>query len=158
MISSVSLEETTWAELPARLEAGTPPIAGAAGLAAAVDWMESIGRDRTLAHEKELTRYALERLSSLEGIELYGSGGEDQLGVISFNIKGLHAHDTVQFLSAENLALRAGHHCAQPLIKKLSVPSTVRASFAVYNEKEDADRLASVLKETRRFFNARGVL
>ncbi len=158
MISSVSLEETTWAELPARLEAGTPPIAGAAGLAAAVDWMESIGRDRTLAHEKELTRYALERLSSLEGIELYGSGGEDQLGVISFNIKGLHAHDTVQFLSAENLALRAGHHCAQPLIKKLSVPSTVRASFAVYNEKEDADRLVSVLRETRRFFNARGVL
>ncbi|MBN2625136.1 MAG: cysteine desulfurase [Spirochaetales bacterium] len=158
MISSVSLEESTWAELPQRFEAGTPPIAEAVGLGEALNWLESRGRAGISQHESLLTAYGIEKLRSLEGIELYGTGEEDQLGVISFNMGGLHAHDTVQFLSAGDLALRAGHHCAQPLIRKLGVPSTVRASFAVYNDTSDIDRLAEVLAETMNYFRKKGVL
>lgn len=158
MIASVSLEQSSWAELPNRFEAGTPPIAQAVGLARALEWLESKGRETVSRHEKELTAYALDLLNSVEGLEIYGTGGDDQLGVISFNLKGIHAHDTVQFLAAEDLALRAGHHCAQPLIKRLGVSSAVRASLGIYNEKRDIDRLAESLASTYRFFRSRGVV
>ncbi len=158
MISSVTLEESTWAELPQRFEAGTPPIAQAVGLGEALSWLESRGREKISRHERNLTAYGVDRLRSLEGIELYGTGEEDQLGVISFNLTGLHAHDGVQFLAQGNLALRAGHHCAQPLIRKLGVPSAIRASFAAYSRESDVDRLAEALTETRSFFRKRGVL
>lgn len=158
MISSVRLEKSNWNELPWKFEAGTPNIAGAIGLGEALDWMESAGRDTLLEHERAVTWKALEKLHTLEGLEIYGTGGVDQLGVVSFNLKGLHAHDTVQFLSSQNLALRAGHHCAQPLIRKLGVPSTVRASFAAYTRTEDIDILAEALERTRNFFQQRGVI
>ncbi|MDC7222803.1 MAG: cysteine desulfurase [Spirochaetales bacterium] len=158
MIGSVTLEKSTWAALPNRLEAGTPPIAQAIGLGTALEWLEEHDREKIGRHEAELTGYALEKLRSLEGVELYGTGAEDQLGVISFNLSGIHAHDTVQFLGEDRLALRAGHHCAQPLIKKLAVPSTVRASLGVYNEKEDVDRLTDALKSTIHYFRKRGIL
>jgi cysteine desulfurase / selenocysteine lyase len=158
MISSVTLEGSTWAELPDRLEGGTPPIGEAIGLGTALEWLEKKNRKAIGLHEAELTAYALSSLKEVEGLEMYGTGEEDQLGVISFNLAGIHAHDTVQFLAAKKLALRAGHHCAQPLIKKLGVPSTVRASLAVYNEAHDVERLVDALKSTRDFFIEKGVL
>jgi len=158
MISSVSLTSSTWNELPLKFEAGTPNIAGALGLGSAIGWIEQAGRETLYEHEKSLTSYGHDILTSIGGVEVYGPGGEDHLGVISFNIKGLHAHDTVQFLSAENLALRAGHHCAQPLIRRLGVPSTVRASFGAYNDKRDVDHLAGAIEKTRDFFTKRGIL
>jgi len=158
MISSVSLKESSWNELPWKFEAGTPNIAGFLGLSEAVNWLEDQGRDKANNHEKELTRYAWEQLSGIEELELYGPGPEDQLGVISLNIKGLHAHDSTQFLSHKGLCLRAGHHCAQPLIKKLGVPSTLRASFGIYNTLEDIDKLVLALKETINYFKSKGII
>jgi cysteine desulfurase / selenocysteine lyase len=127
-------------------------------LGTALEWLEKKNRKAIGLHEAELTTYALSSLKEVEGLEMYGTGEEDQLGVISFNLAGIHAHDTVQFLAAKKLALRAGHHCAQPLIKKLGVPSTVRASLAVYNEAHDVERLVDALKSTRDFFIEKGVL
>lgn len=158
MISSVSLKSSTWAQLPQKFEAGTPNITGAIGLAEAIKWVHSKGMKSLFEHEKKITQYAVKQLKSIENIQLFGTGENDQLGVVSFNILNIHAHDTVQFLTSKNLALRAGHHCAQPLINKLGVPSTVRASFAIYNEINDIDILIDVIKETIGFFKKQGVI
>jgi len=158
MISSVQPDHSTWNELPWKFEAGTPNIAGFIGLARALKWMEEIGIDKLMQHEQDLTDYGVKVLSSLPQIELYGPGNPHQLGVISFNLKGLHAHDSLELLNRLGLALRAGHHCAQPLIRHLGVPSTLRASFGAYNSRSDVDQLAGALEETALFFKSKGVI
>lgn len=158
MISSVNLQESTWNEIPWKFEAGTPNIAGFLGLERALHWMEAQGLKNLMEHELDLTAYGRDLLSSIPQLDIYGPGGTKQLGVISFNIKGLHAHDSLQLLNRLGFALRAGHHCAQPLIRHLGVPSTLRASFGAYNSREDLDKLAEALEETILFFKSKGVL
>lgn len=158
MISSVQYHESSYADLPHRLEAGTPPIAQAVGMASAMEWLRTKDRDALLQHEELLTVQGLEKLRSMKDIELYGSGQEDQLGVISFNIKGIHSHDAIQLLSSQGIAIRAGHHCAQPLIRKLGVPSTLRVSFGVYNDLKDIDRLIQAIESSLTYFRSKGLL
>ncbi len=153
MIKEVSLEETSFAELPRRFEAGTQNVEAVIGLAEAVDYLEKIGMKNIEEHEKELTRYALERMQQIDGLQIYGPPGVDErLGVISFNLGNFHAHDVAEFLGSRGIAVRAGHMCCQPLMKRLGISSCVRASFYFYNTLEDVDALCSVLEECRRFF------
>ena len=152
MIRKVALDGSTWNELPYKFEAGTPNIAGIIGLGEAVDYLRRIGLDRIQAHEAELTHYALERLETIDGIHLYGPRSS-RGGIISFNIDGLHPHDVAQLLDREGVAIRAGHHCAQPLMKKLEVAATARASFYLYNTRADVDRLYDALLTTKEFFS-----
>ncbi len=151
MIDFVELYDSTWKELPWKFEAGTPNIAGAVGLGAAVDFLEQIGLDQIEAHEKRLTRYALDRLSSIEGLEIYGPR-EGRSGLVTFNLGDVHAHDIATVLDTEGVAVRAGHHCCQPLMKWLKVSSTARASFYLYNTEQDIDRLAEALVKAKEFF------
>jgi cysteine desulfurase/selenocysteine lyase len=141
MIRKVRFEETTWGELPHKFEAGTSPIAEAVGLGAAIDYLTEIGLDAVAAHEHELLTYALERLSEIDGVTLYGPPPERRAGIISFNVGDLHPHDVAQVLDMDGVAIRAGHHCCQPLMTKLGVAATNRASFYVYNVPEEVDRL-----------------
>jgi cysteine desulfurase/selenocysteine lyase len=153
MISTVSEQESTWNAVPWKFEAGTPPIAEAAGLHAAIDYLAAIGMDNVRAHERELTDYALERLPEVEGITLFGPRELDKHGgAISFAIDGLHPHDVAELLGREGVCIRAGHHCAQPLMRHLGVPATARASFHVYNNRQDVDRLVSALQGARKVF------
>ena len=153
MIAHVGLDRSTWAEPPARFEAGTPPIAEAVGLAAAIDYLAAIGMDRVRAHERELTARALERLPAVPGITVYGPRDPDgRGGVISFAIEGLHPHDIAELCDREGVCVRAGHHCAQPLMRLLGVGATARASFHVYNTPHDVDRLAEALVKARSVF------
>ena len=153
MIAHVGLDRSTWAEPPARFEAGTPPIAEAVGLAAALDYLAAIGMDRVRAHERELTAHALERLPAVPGITIYGPGDPERRGgVISFAIEGLHPHDVAELCDREGVCVRAGHHCAQPLMRRLGVGATARASFHVYNSHEDVDRLVEALVKARSVF------
>jgi len=153
MISTVGEQESTWNELPWKYEAGTSPIAEAAGLDAAIAYLERIGMDNVRAHERELTAYALERLPEVEGITLYGPPDPDQRGgVVSFALEGIHPHDVAELLGREGVCVRAGHHCAQPLMRRLGVPATARASFHVYNTQEDVDRLVTALQNARKVF------
>jgi cysteine desulfurase / selenocysteine lyase len=151
MIGLVDYYESTWAEVPARFEAGTPNIVGAVGLAAAIDYLTDLGLENIERHEQELLAYAWERLSVIEGIELYGPRSP-RTGLISFNLYHIHPHDVSTILDAEGVAVRAGHHCAQPLHRWLHVPATNRASFYVYNEKEDIDRLVAALQRVKEVF------
>ncbi|WP_062109361.1 cysteine desulfurase [Bacillus niameyensis] len=153
MIDFVGLYESTWKELPWKFEAGTPIIAGAIGLGAAIDFLEEIGPDQILEHEHRLAAYALEKMSKIEGLTIYGpEEAEKRAGVITFNLDDVHPHDVATVLDAEGIAVRAGHHCAQPLMKWLNVSATARASFYLYNTEQDIDRLADSLVKTKEYF------
>jgi cysteine desulfurase/selenocysteine lyase len=153
MISRVTLEDSTWNEIPWKYEAGTPNIADGIGLGVAVDYMESLGMANVRQHEKALTAYAIDRLSSLPEITIYGPmDPEERVGVVSFNYGDIHPHDLGQVLDNYGIAIRAGHHCAQPLMRRLECVATARASFFVYNTYEEIDRLVDALKEAGRFF------
>lgn len=152
MISVVTLERTTWNEIPHRFEAGTPDIAGAAGLRAAVAYLEGVGMDAIHRHSAELTGYAEEALSEVPGLIQYGPQGEDRTGMVSFNLEGVHPHDVGTILDREGVAVRAGHHCCQPLMRDLGVAATTRASFYLYNTREEVDLLVRALGEVRRIF------
>ena len=153
MIRKVTKEGTTWAEPPARFEAGTPAIAQAIGMAAAVRWLDALGMDRVLAHERETADYALSRLAEVPGLRVFGPGrSEKRIGPVSVELDGIHAHDVAEILDRHGVAVRAGHHCAQPLMGRLGVAATARASFGVYTTHEEIDRLVEALHDARRVF------
>jgi len=154
MIRKVALEDSSYAGIPARFEAGTPPVAEAVGLAAAIDYLEAVGMDAVPAHDAALARYALERLEGIEGLTLYGPRGGDRGGIVTFNLEGIHPHDVASALDAEGIAIRSGHHCAQPLGATLGAGATARASFYLYTTEEEIDRLTEALVKTRDFFKA----
>ncbi|MDK3887717.1 cysteine desulfurase [Staphylococcus pseudintermedius] len=153
MIDFVDLYDSTWTDLPTKFEVGTPLIAQAIGLQAAIEYIESIGFDAIHEHEQALTTYAYEQMSQIEGIDIYGPSKDKRAGIITFNLKDVHPHDVATALDTEGVAVRAGHHCAQPLMKWLNVSSTARASFYIYNTKEDIDQLVEGLKQTKEFFS-----
>jgi cysteine desulfurase / selenocysteine lyase len=151
MILNVEYETSTWKHAPHRFEAGTPDIAGAIGLAAAMEYLDRLGRDRIAAHDVELGAYAFATLSSLNNIRLFGPH-IGRAGLVSFLLEGVHAHDVTELANQRGIALRGGHHCTQPLMHKLGVESTSRASFYFYNTTQEIDRLAEVLREIQAFF------
>ncbi|MBC1923088.1 cysteine desulfurase [Listeria grayi] len=154
MIDFVELYDSTWKELPWKFEAGTPIIAGAIALAEAITYLEKIGLDRIHEHEQMLSRYALEKLAQIDGITVYGPQDvSKRTGVITFNLEGVHPHDLATILDEEGIAVRAGHHCAQPLMKWLEVSSTARASFYIYNTKEEVDAFIKALQLTKEYFD-----
>ena len=152
MISSVRTDKTTWGELPHKFEAGTAPMAEAVGLGAAIDYLEAIGMDKIEAHEHELAAYALGRLAEVPGITLYGPPADRRAGIVSFNLEGIHPHDVAQILDLQGVAIRAGHHCCQPLMHKLGVAATNRASFYLYTIQEEIDQLVEGLHAVRKVF------
>ncbi len=153
MILRVSLEHSTWSTVPHKFEAGTPDVGAAAGLAAACDYLDAIGRDRIHAHEIELTGHLLAMLEEIDGVDVYGPRTlEARGGAVSFNVAGVHAHDVGTILDREGVAVRAGHHCCQPLMKRLGVAATARASVYLYNTHEEIDALGAALGEVRRIF------
>ena len=147
MINTVKMDESTWNEVPWKFEAGTPNIAQVIGLGASIDYIENIGIDMIHQHEQELLHYGLEILSQNENITLYGKA-KTRGGVIPFNVKNIHPHDLAKFLDTDGICIRAGHHCAQPVMNKLGISATARASFYVYNTKEDIESLAESIKKT----------
>ncbi|MBP5199799.1 MAG: aminotransferase class V-fold PLP-dependent enzyme, partial [Schwartzia sp.] len=151
MIEYVEEQESTYAELPAKFEAGTQNVGGAAGLTAAIDYLENLTFARIKAVEDELLAYALPRLRALPWIELYGCDSErdNKTGIVTFNVKGVHPHDVSTILDSEGVAIRAGHHCAQPLMKYLGQAATCRASFYFYNTRQDVDRWLDALGKVR---------
>ena len=151
MIDKVTMTSATWNEVPYKFEAGTPNFIQAIGLGAAVEYLESIGMDQITDHEKELTSYALNKLQTINNIKIHGSGN-NRIGVVSFNIENIHPHDLAQFLNEYNIALRVGHHCAQPLLSKLNETSTARLSTYLYNDEQDIDKLCSALQEIIGYF------
>ncbi|HFI0450634.1 TPA: cysteine desulfurase [Streptococcus suis] len=154
MIDFVYEQSATWKELPWKFEAGTPNIAGAIGLGAAIDYLTEIGMDAIQAHEAELVDYVFPKLQAIPGLTIYGSQDlSKRTGVIAFNVDDLHPHDVATALDYEGVAVRAGHHCAQPLLRYLQVPATVRASFYIYNTKADCDKLVEAIIKTKEFFN-----
>lgn len=153
MIDFVNLFDSTWKELPWKFEAGTPNIAGAIALGAAVDYLNEIGMENIHRYEQELVDYVLPKLHEIDGITTYGpQDPKHHTGVIAFNLDGIHPHDVATALDMEGIAVRAGHHCAQPLMNYLNLPATARASFYFYNTKEDADRLIEAIQATKEFF------
>ncbi|MDR4935704.1 cysteine desulfurase [Rossellomorea marisflavi] len=154
MIDFVGLYDSTWKELPWKFEGGTPIIAGAIGLGAAIDFLEDIGLSNIEAHEHKLAAYALEKMSAVEGMKIFGPQDPAQrAGLVTFNIDDVHPHDVATVLDSEGIAVRAGHHCAQPLMKWLNVSATARASFYLYNTEEEIDRLVAGLVKTKEFFS-----
>ncbi|HEY2419890.1 MAG TPA: cysteine desulfurase [Neobacillus sp.] len=154
MIDFVQLYESTWKELPWKFEAGTPIIAGAIGLGAAIDFLNEVGLDNIAKHEHKLAAYALDQLSSVEGMTIYGPlVPEKRAGLVTFNLSDVHPHDVATVLDAEGIAVRAGHHCAQPLMKWLNVSATARASFYLYNTEEEIDKLVDGLVKTKEYFS-----
>lgn len=153
MIDFVNLYDSTWKELPWKFEAGTPNIAGAIGLGAAIDYLSALGMDNIHQYEQDLVNYVLPKLTAIEGLTVYGpQNPAEHTGVVAFNLDGIHPHDVATALDMEGVAVRAGHHCAQPLLQHLQVPATARASFYFYNTKEDADRLVAAILATKEFF------
>ncbi|HMM27112.1 MAG TPA: cysteine desulfurase [Aggregatilineaceae bacterium] len=152
MIKRVTLEGSAWNDLPHKFEAGTPAIAEAAGLGAAIDYLSAIGMANILAHEQAVVDYALDRLSEVPGLTLYGPAPERRNGVATFTLADIHAHDIAQLLDAEGVAIRAGHHCAMPLHQRLGVAATARASFYLYNTQHEVDALIDALDRARRVF------
>ena len=153
MISDVTLHSATWATIPHRFEAGTPPIIEAVGLHAAIDYLDSIGMDRVFKHDQELTAIALERLGDVPGLAIQGPTDlENRGGVVSMTLDGVHAHDLATILDEQDVAVRAGHHCAKPLMRRLGVTATTRASFYVYNEESDIDALIAGLRTAGELF------
>lgn len=151
MISEVTEEFVTYNAPPHRFEAGTPPIVQAIGLGAALDYVEGVGRERIAAHEAELGAYAQERLSAVNSLRIYGTA-PGKGAILSFDLEGIHAHDVSMVIDREGVAVRAGTHCAQPLLRRFGVTSTCRASFAMYNTMGEVDALAEALEKARRFF------
>ena len=149
MIRSVRLEETTWGDLPHKFEAGTGPIGEAVGFGAAIDYLTAVGLEAIEEHEQELTTYALERLAEIPGVRLYGPPPERRAGIVSFNVDGVHPHDVAQILDMGGVAIRAGHHCCQPLMHRLGVPATNRASFYLYSVRDEVDRLADGVRQAK---------
>ena len=152
MIKSVTFEKTIYADLPNKFEAGTPAIASQIGLGAAIDYLNTIDRKKAAAHEAELLRYATEKLSAIEGVRIIGTARE-KLSVLSFVIEDIHPHDIGTILDQEGIAVRAGHHCAQPVMQRFNVPATARASFAFYNTKEEVDVLARTIERVVEIFS-----
>ena len=150
MIETVTFERTTYAPPPQRFEAGTPHIAGVIGLAAAIDYVEAVGLAAIHAHEATLVTAARQALSSINSVRLFGP--EDSAGILSFAIEGVHPHDIGTILDESGVAIRAGHHCAQPLMATLGVPATARASFGLYNDLDDVARLAAGVARVTRIF------
>jgi cysteine desulfurase/selenocysteine lyase len=154
MIDFVELYESTWKELPWKFEAGTPIIAGAIGLGAAIDFLNEVGLDHISEHEHRLTAYALEKMSTVDGMTIYGPlDAAKRTGLVTFNLSDVHPHDVATVLDAEGIAVRAGHHCAQPLMKWLKASSTARASFYLYNTEDDIDKLVEGLIKTKEYFS-----
>jgi cysteine desulfurase/selenocysteine lyase len=153
MIRTVSLNESTWNDIPWKFEAGTPNIAQAIGLGSAIDYINEIGLDKIHEHEQDILTYALEKMQKIPEVNIYGSADE-RGAVISFNLENIHPHDLSQLLDNDGIAIRAGHHCAQPIMKKLGVSATGRASFYLYNSKEDVDRLCESLVKTVKFMGS----
>jgi cysteine desulfurase / selenocysteine lyase len=153
MIRKVTKEGTTFADVPARFEAGTPAIAQAIGMAAAFRWLDGVGMDGVLHHERSIADYALEQLSEVPGLRVYGPPrSADRVGPVSFELEGIHAHDVSEILDRHGVAVRAGHHCAQPLMHRFGITATARASFGVYTTAEEIDRLVEGLRDARRVF------
>ncbi len=150
MIRSVKFEETTWGQIPFKFEAGTQPIAEAVGFGAAVDYLTEVGVEAIAEHEHELTAYALERLAEVDGVTAYGPPPERRAGIVSFNLDGVHPHDVAQILDMDGVAIRAGHHCCQPLMTRLGVAATNRASFYLYTVPEEIDRLVEGLHKAHK--------
>jgi len=153
MIRAVKVEGTTWGEVPAKFEAGTQPIAEAVGFGAAIDYISEIGLGAIEQHEHELVSYALERLAELPWVKTYGPPADRRAGIISFNVDDIHPHDVAQILDGEGVAIRAGHHCCQPLMAKLGVAATNRASFYLYTVPEEIDRLVDGLHKVRKILS-----
>jgi cysteine desulfurase / selenocysteine lyase len=151
MILSVTFDETVYQDPPHRFEAGTPDISGAIGLGTALDFIEGLGRDKILEHEEALTGYGVDRLSHIPGLQLVGAG-QRRLGILSFDLAGIHPHDVATVLDRHHVAVRAGHHCAQPLLDKLGLGATTRASLGVYNDKKDIDALAAAIEAAQEMF------
>ena len=151
MIETVSMESSTWNEIPYKFEAGTPNFAQAVGLGAAVDYLKTIGMSTIAEHENTLTAYALNKINQIDGIRIHGSADE-RAGVISFNVDGIHPHDLAQFLNEDNIAIRVGHHCAQPLLSTLGETATARLSFYIYNDESDVDKFYNSLTNIRKYF------
>jgi cysteine desulfurase/selenocysteine lyase len=151
MIESVSFDKTTFAGVPTRFEAGSPNAEGAVGLAAALDFLRALGMERVATHERELLAYGTGLLDQIPGIRIQGRA-RAKTGVISFTLDGVHAHDLGTVLDGEGVAIRAGHHCAQPLMERFGVAATARASLAVYNDREDLDRLARAVRKAAELF------
>ncbi|HEX2044791.1 MAG TPA: cysteine desulfurase [Gaiellaceae bacterium] len=152
MIRKVTLERTTWNELPHKFEAGTGPIAEAVGLGAAIDYLEEVGLDAIERHERTLAEYALGRLGEIPGLRVLGPPAERRVGIVSFDLEGVHPHDVAQIVDAEGVAVRAGHHCNQPLMTRLGLAATTRASFYLYTLPEEIDRLVEGLHRARKLF------
>lgn len=152
MIEYVGDDHTTWNVLPHKFEAGTPNLAGAVGLAAAVEYLDAIGMDEVRRHEQELTTMASERLGAIEGVKIFGPPPSERSGVVSFTVSDIHPHDLATILDQDGVAIRAGHHCAQPLIRRLGVGATARASFYVYNDASDIDALVAGVKKAQALF------
>ncbi len=153
MIATVGFDSSTWNELPWKFEAGTSPIAEGVGLGVAIDYLAAIGMDAVRAHERDLTGYALERLAEIDILRPFGPTDLDHRGgVVSFEVEGIHPHDIAELCDREGVCIRAGHHCAQPLMREMGVPATARASFHVYNSREDVDRLVDALQKARKVF------
>ena len=154
MIKAVDYDFSTWNELPWKFEAGTSSLAPGVGLGAAIDYLSALGMDAVRAHEQELTAYALGRLGEISGLRIHGPGSAaDRGGIVSFEIEGLHPHDIAQICDGEGVCIRAGHHCAQPLMRRLGVPATARASFHVYNTRADVDRLVEAVHKAKSIFS-----
>ena len=153
MIESVTTDKSTWNELPWKYEAGTPNIAGGIGLAAAIDYLNKIGFEKIQNHEKALTSYTLEKLLDLPWIEIHGPKDPNRLGVFTFNVKDIHPHDISWILDGEGIAVRSGHHCAQPLMRRLNIENAVRASLYLYNTTAEIDSFVKALKKAHKLFN-----
>ena len=151
MIETVTMESSTWNDIPYKFEAGTPNFAQAVGLGAAMDYLKNIGMNEIADHEKKLTRYALDKLNQIDDLRIHGSA-KDRGGVISFNVDGIHPHDLAQFLNEDNIAIRVGHHCAQPLLKTLGETATARMSFYIYNDESDVDKFCDSISDIQKLF------
>jgi cysteine desulfurase/selenocysteine lyase len=151
MILKVDYENSTWNEIPQKFEAGTPPIAGAIGLAKAIKYVQNLGMQTVLEHEQNLCSYALQRLKEIKGLRVLAEG-TDRISIISFVLEGVHPHDIATILDSQNVAVRAGHHCAMPLMKHIGLTGTTRISFGIYNDKEDIDKLVDALKKVKQIF------
>ena len=152
MIKTVEWEHSTWNDIPWKFEAGTQSIAEAVGLAAGIDYLNKVGMQKIHEHNCALTRYCMEKLPTIEGIQMYGPPAEKREGLLSFNVQWIHPHDVAAILDRSGVAVRAGHHCTQPLHRKLGIDASVRASFYLYNSPEDVDVLLEAIKEAKRVF------
>jgi cysteine desulfurase/selenocysteine lyase len=153
MIREVHTGGASWKDLPYKFEAGTPNVSGAIGLGAAVDYLRGIGMKNVYDHEREITQYALDQMRQVEGLQIYGPMNvERRVGVVSFNLGDIHAHDLASILDEEGVAIRSGHQCAQPLMELLDIPATARASFYIYNNKQEVDVFTGALEKARKLF------